>query len=458
MNLCIKRIREISLCSKHALKHWRCRSVGVTVTVLTVGIENCDRLSALHRGTTARSGVHFLIRLGEMLTFFSGLMQRSNRNIAILGSTGSIGRSALDVIRSQPQRFKPNVLTAHSNVHLLMEQIREFHPAAVVVSTPAQADLIQQTLGSDVEVFVGPSGLDHVVSRPDVDVVISSLVGFAGLRPTIAAIQHQKTIALANKETLVVGGEIIMRLIKDKGVNLIPVDSEHSAIFQCLVGEERASIARLMLTASGGPFRELPAEQFRFITVEQALKHPSWNMGTKITIDSATLMNKGLEVIEAHWLFGLPAEKIKVIVHPQSIIHSMVEFVDGSVKAQLGIPDMKLPLQYALTFPERWPMNGERVDFPKLGRMNFAEPDLKRFPCLELAYEALDRGGTAPAVLNAANEIAVAGFLERKIAFTRIPELIQQALRHHVVGPAAELDQIIEADRETRRFVTSLMP
>ena len=384
-------------------------------------------------------------------------MEPAARNIAILGSTGSIGRSALDVIRSHPGRFRATILTAHSNISLLIQQILEFRPLGAVVSTPRSAEIVRHAVGADVEILVGESGLDQAVARDHVDVVISALVGFAGLRPTMTAIEHQKTIALANKETLVVGGEIMMRLIKERGVQLIPVDSEHSAIFQCLVGEEHKAIAKLVLTASGGPFRELPAERFGSISVEDALKHPTWTMGPKVTVDSATLMNKGLEVIEAHWLFGLPGEKIKVVVHPQSIIHSMVEFIDGSVKAQLGLPDMKLPIQYALTYPERWAMNGQRVDFPRLGAMSFTEPDLTRFPCLGLAYEALERAGTAPAVLNAANEVAVAGFLRGTIAFAMIPDLIRKALDQHTLGPSTELEHIIEADRDTRRFVASLV-
>lgn len=384
-------------------------------------------------------------------------MEPTQRNIAILGSTGSIGRNTLEVIRCYPQRFRITYLTARSRIQLLLEQIKEFHPSGVVVAASDDAAKVRDAVGPAVEVLSGEEGLIQIVGRDNVDVVVSSLVGFAGLRPTITAIQHRKTIALANKETLVVGGEIIMRLVREHGVRLIPVDSEHSAIFQCLVGENPGDIVRLFLTASGGPFRELPAEQFGSITVKEALKHPNWSMGHKVTIDSATLMNKGLEVIEAHWLFGLPAESITVVIHPQSIIHSMVEFVDGSVKAQLGVPDMKLPIQYALTFPQRWPMDGERVDFPKLALMSFFEPDLKRFPCLAFAYEALERGGTAPAVLNAANEVAVAGFLDGKIPFTSIPAVIRKALDRHAVKSGTELENILEADRDTRRVVRSFI-
>jgi 1-deoxy-D-xylulose-5-phosphate reductoisomerase len=391
-----------------------------------------------------------------MLTFFFGSMQRRQRNIAILGSTGSIGRNALEIVHAHPEQFKATVLTARSNVKLLLQQIERFGPSCVVVGCPADADAVRSTAPKGLEVLTGESGLEQAVARPDVDVVMSSLVGFAGLRPTIAAIRHGKTIALANKETLVAGGQIIMRLLKKHSGQLIPVDSEHSAIFQCLVGEDPSAVAKLILTASGGPFRELPREKFAFITAEDALKHPNWSMGPKVTIDSATLMNKGLEVIEAHWLFGLPPEKITVVVHPQSIVHSMVEFVDGSIKAQLGLPDMKLPIQYALSFPERWAMNGERIDFPKLGSMSFSRPDRERFPCLGMAYEALEQGGAAPAVLNAANEVAVAAFLEGKIPFTMIPELIRKALNSYEPKPATELEHIIEADQNARKFVSAL--
>jgi 1-deoxy-D-xylulose-5-phosphate reductoisomerase len=277
------------------------------------------------------------------------------------------------------------------------------------------------------------------------------------LKPTIAAIEHKKRIALANKETLVVAGALITSLVREHGVELLPVDSEHSAIFQCLAGEDRGLIARLILTASGGPFLNVPRESFASITVEEALRHPNWSMGNKITIDSSTLMNKGLEVIEAHWLFGLPAERIQVVIHPQSIIHSMVEFVDGSIKAQLGVPDMKLPIQYALSYPDRWPMNGARVDFPALRSMTFFEPDRVRFPCLSLAYDALSTGGVAPTVLNAANEVAVAAFLEKRISFEKIPILIERALNHGENRSNPELDHILKADSSTRSFVETLL-
>lgn len=373
------------------------------------------------------------------------------QHIAILGSTGSIGRNSLEVLRSSPERFRATVLTTNRNIDLLEAQTREFRPKAVVVLDPERASVLRSRLKGLADVLSGSEGLSAVVSRDDVDVVISSLVGFAGVRPTAEAIRHRKRIALANKETLVAAGAFITSLVREYGVELLPVDSEHSAILQCLTGEDPARVARLILTASGGPFRTTPREEFSRITVEQALRHPNWRMGSKITIDSATLMNKGLEVIEAHWLFGLPAERIDVVVHPQSIIHSMVEFVDGSVKAQLGLPDMKLPIQYALTHPDRLPMNGDRVSFSQLGQLTFFEPDRQRFPCLDLAYEALRAGGTVPAVLNAANEVAVAGFLDRAVSFDRIADLVRRTIDQHRPVAQPDLDDIVEADRWARR-------
>ena len=381
----------------------------------------------------------------------------TRRNIAILGSTGSIGQNSLEVIKNSPDRFAAIYLTANTNIDLLEQQIRLFHPRGVVVLDEGCAATLRNRVGSSVEVLSGEVGLVQVVTRDDVDIVISSLVGFAGLKPTVAAIQHRKRIALANKETLVVAGGLITSLAKECGVDLLPVDSEHSAILQCLAGEDRSSVTRLILTASGGPFLNTPAESFATLTVENALSHPNWKMGNKITIDSATLMNKGLEVIEAHWLFGLPAERIHVVIHPQSIIHSMVEFVDGSIKAQLGLPDMKLPIQYALSYPERWPMNGARVDFPTLRSMTFFEPDRAKFRCLGLAYDALSLGGTAPAILNAANEMAVSAFLQRRMSFEKIPVIIERALSLHKTRPSPDLQDIIEADRQVRAFVGTLL-
>ncbi|HEY6952129.1 MAG TPA: 1-deoxy-D-xylulose-5-phosphate reductoisomerase [Bacteroidota bacterium] len=377
-------------------------------------------------------------------------------NIAILGSTGSIGRSSLEVIKNFPERFCVTYLTANRNIDLLQKQIAQVHPRGVVVLDPCNASVLRKVLDGKTEVLSGEEGLLEIVKRADVDLVISSLVGFAGLKPTIEAIRSGKSIALANKETLVVAGQIITSLVKEHNVRLIPVDSEHSAIMQCLAGEESSQVAKLILTASGGPFLNRSVKDFESITVEEALNHPNWSMGKKITIDSATLMNKGLEVIEAHWLFDLPPERIQVVIHPQSIIHSMVEFVDGSLKAQLGLPDMKIPIQYALTYPARLPMNGGRIDFPKLKSMTFFEPDRTKFKCLQIAFDVLSLGGIAPAVMNAANEVAVEAFLSRKIAFNKIPEIIEKAIDSHITIAAPNLEDIFEADRLTRKRVHSL--
>jgi 1-deoxy-D-xylulose-5-phosphate reductoisomerase len=377
-------------------------------------------------------------------------------NIAILGSTGSIGKNSIEVIANFPDQFKVSYLTVNNNIDALCDQVRRFKPKGVVVLDRNSAAECKKRFDGATEVLVGEEGLEEIVQRNDVDVVISSLVGFAGLKPTIAAIRAKKKIALANKETLVVAGEIIMRLVKETGGILIPVDSEHSAIFQCLVGESGSSVAKIILTASGGPFLNTPKDMLKKVSVEQALHHPNWKMGNKVTIDSATLMNKGMEVIEARWLFGIPPEKIDVVIHPQSIIHSMVEFIDGSVKAQLGMPDMKIPIQYALTYPERAASNVARVDFPKLREMTFFPPDIERFQCLRLAYDALNEGGTMPAALNAANEIAVRRFLEGKIAFQQIPETICRTMEHHNVTGRPTLDDIIAADASARRFAESI--
>jgi 1-deoxy-D-xylulose-5-phosphate reductoisomerase len=396
---------------------------------------------------------HFLTCLNVLSTLHTRMP--SQKNIAILGSTGSIGQSSLEVIRRLSDRFRAAYLTAHKNIDLLKQQVEQYRPHGVVVIDERSASTLRTMLDSSVEVLTGEEGLLEVVRRDDVDIVISSLVGFAGLKPTIEALKHRKTVALANKETLVVAGMLITSLVKEHGARLIPIDSEHSAILQCLSGEDPRQISRLILTASGGPFLHTPTHAFSDVTVEQALNHPNWKMGKKITIDSATLMNKGLEVIEAHWLFGLPPENIEVVIHPQSIIHSMVEFVDGSIKAQLGVPDMKIPIQYALTYPERSPMNGARLDFPTLHSMTFFAPDRTKFRCLQLAYDALAMGGTAPTVLNAANEIAVEAFLNKKIKLNQIPELIDRALALHRVQSTPELDDIIEVDRVTREQVRS---
>jgi len=384
-------------------------------------------------------------------------MSQNPKHIAILGSTGSIGRNCLSVIHNLADKFKITYLTTNTNIELLQNQIAHVHPRGVVVLDETKAAELRSLVGGSVEVLAGREGLLEIVRRDDVDLVINSIVGFAGLKPTIEAIKHKKNIALANKETLVVAGELVTSLVKEYGVHLVPIDSEHSAILQCLVGEERTSASRIILTASGGPLLNTPIDAFASITVEQALNHPNWKMGNKITIDSATLMNKGLEVIEARWLFGLPTECIDIVIHPQSIIHSMVEFVDGSIKAQLGMPDMKLPIQYALTYPERCPMNGSRLDFPKLHSMTFFAPDRKKFPCLQLAYDAMALGGTAPAIMNAANEVAVQAFLEKKISFQRIPELIEQALAKQKNHVSPDLEHTFQSDHKTREYVRTLL-
>ena len=375
------------------------------------------------------------------------------KNICILGSTGSIGQNSLEVIANFPGEFRAAYLTTNSNIELLARQVERCRPDAVAILDPGAAATFRKSVNGSVRVLTGEEGLLELVTRPDVDIVISSLVGFAGLVPTVEAIKRGKTVALANKETLVAAGELITRLVREHDARLIPIDSEHSAILQCLAGEQAHQVERLILTASGGPFLHLSKPEFCDVTVERALQHPNWKMGKKITIDSATMMNKGLEIIEAHWLFSLPPEKIDVLIHPQSIIHSMVEFIDGSVKAQLGLPDMKLPIQFALTYPERARSTYARVDFAKLGSMTFLEPDREKFECLGLAYRALKSGGTAPAVLNAANEVAVGLFLENAISFHQIPLLISGALDRHTTRPLTTLEDIIDTDREARAGV-----
>lgn len=379
------------------------------------------------------------------------------QQLTILGSTGSIGTQTLDIVRRNPDRYRATYLTTNSNIDLLGAQIDEFAPDAVVVCDECSASIARKLFGSRTDVLSGDESLCQVASAPSVDIVMSALVGFAGLAPTIAAIKKGKRVALANKETLVVAGELINRLLREHDAQLIPVDSEHSAIFQCLVGEPADAIEEIILTASGGPFREFPAEQFASITPRQALNHPNWSMGPKITIDSATLMNKGLEVIEARWLFDVGPERLSVVIHPQSIIHSMVQFVDGSVKAQLGLPDMRLPIQYALGYPERIANDLERLHLPRLSGLSFFEPDMGRFPCLRLAYEALERMGTAPAVLNAANEVAVAAFLDERITFGDIPRSIEHALGTASISENPTLENIIDADKRTRESVRSYL-
>jgi len=381
------------------------------------------------------------------------------RRLAILGATGSIGTQTLDVVRLFPDRFDVRALTCGQNVERLVEQVQEFRPECVAVGTPERAEAFEAACPADapdVQLVVGTDGLCEAATRADVDVVMGAVVGFAGLRPVLAALKAGKQVALANKETLVVGGPLVRRALEQGTGQLLPVDSEHSAIFQCLVGEPEHSVEDLVLTASGGPFWNRPAETFGQVTVDEALDHPNWSMGPKITIDSATMMNKGLEVIEAKWLFDVPVDRIQVLVHPQSIVHSMVSFTDGAVKAQLGVPDMKVPIQYALSYPARWAAPHERLDWSEVARLDFERPDPDKFPCLQLAYDALHAGGTAPALLNAANEVAVERFLDEQIGFLDIPRAVEQALKTLTVQPTPTLDDLVAADAEARRFVEEL--
>ena len=378
-------------------------------------------------------------------------MQQNTRSIAILGSTGSIGTQAIDVIREQKDRFTVEVLTSNNNVDLLIQQAKEFKPNAVVIGETRHYEKLRDALtGEPVKVFAGTDALEQVVQMDGIDMVLTALVGYAGLRPTLAAIRAGKHIALANKETLVVAGELVTRLAKEKSVNIYPVDSEHSAIFQCMAGEWHNPIEKIYLTASGGPFRGKDSSFLATVTKEQALKHPNWAMGAKITIDSASLMNKGLEVIEAKWLFGLQPDQIDVIVHPQSIIHSIVQFNDGSMKAQMGLPDMKLPIQYALGYPERLKASFPRFDFVQYPALTFEKPDTSSFRNLALAIDAMQRGGNSPCVINAANEVAVDAFLKDRIGFLEMTELIEDCLQHIAFVEHPTLEDYIETDRETR--------
>ena len=377
------------------------------------------------------------------------------KRILVLGSTGSIGINTLEIARTFPDKLEIAGLSVNNNIELLEKQISEFHPAAVAVCNEKSASELKKRIGNTCEVLTGDEGLLELTRRDNYDILLSALVGFAGLAPTIEAIKLKKRIALANKETLVTAGEIIINLCKKYGAELIPVDSEHSAIFQSLIGENENNIRKIILTASGGPF--LNKSELENVTVEDALNHPNWKMGNKITIDSATMMNKGLEVIEAFWLFNLPKEKIEVLIHPQSVVHSMVEFCDGSIKAQLSMPDMKLPILYAITYPERYYFDTVKTDFKKISRLTFFEPDFNKFECLKIAYKTIEAGGTAPCILNAANEIAVEKFLAGKIKFTRIPEIINDALDNVAIRHNADLQTIIECDSTTRKYLNKKM-
>ena len=380
------------------------------------------------------------------------------KQIAILGSTGSIGTQALEVIAEHPDLFEVYCLTANNKVEELARQARQFRPAAVIIANEEKYDHLKDLLSDmpDIKVYAASKAIDDIVEAGPIDMVLTAMVGFAGLNPTIHAIMARKKICLANKETLVVAGELICRLAREYQSPIIPVDSEHSAIFQCLAGEGDNEIEKILLTASGGPFRTMSEEQLAYVTKADALKHPTWNMGAKITIDSATMMNKGFEVIEAKWLFGISADKIQVLIHPQSIIHSAVQFTDGAVKAQLGVPDMRLPIQYAFTYPDRIHLNGERLNlFHK--PLEFFEPDLKKFRCLALAFEAIRQGGNMPCILNAANEIVNKGFLEDRCSFIQMADIIEKTMQTVAFHNSSDFEDYVATDAEARLVANELM-
>lgn len=380
------------------------------------------------------------------------------QNLAILGSTGSIGTQTLDVVAANPDLFAVYAITANNNVDLLIKQARTFHPEAVVVANEAHYNTLREALTDlPIKVFAGSDAVAQVAALPSVDTVVTAMVGYAGLKPTIEAVKAGKRIALANKETLVVAGELVTRLVQQHHAAILPVDSEHGAIFQCLVGENADEVEKIILTASGGPFRNKSCEELASVTAKDALRHPTWQMGAKITIDSASLMNKGFEVIEAKWLFGLRPEQIDVVIHPQSIIHSMVQYRDGSIKAQLGVPDMRLPIEYALTFPQRRQTNFERLDFTKCSQLTFEQPDPTRFRNLALAFEAMRRGGNIPCALNAANEIAVDAFLHERIGFLQMSNLIETVLERTTFIATPSYNDYVACDTETRQLARELI-
>ena len=380
------------------------------------------------------------------------------QQICILGSTGSIGTQALEVIRQHPDRYEAYALTANNHWELRARQAREFHPAAVVIANEAHYEALKEALRDepDTKVYAGRDAVCQIVEAGPITMVLTAMVGFSGLTPTIRAIRARKTICLANKETLVVAGELICQLAEAYRVPILPVDSEHSAIFQSLVGEGDNEISKLLLTCSGGPFRKFTHEQLRHVTAADALRHPTWDMGAKITIDSASLMNKGFEVIEARWLFGVPAEKIEVLIHPQSIVHSGVEFVDGGVKAQLGVPDMKLPIQYAFSYPDRLPLQGDRLDLFRQP-LEFFRPDVEKFQCLQLAYESIRKGGNMPCVVNAANEIVNLAFREGRCSFLGMGEVIEKTMQRATFDAKPDYEVYLQTDAEARRLATELL-
>jgi len=380
------------------------------------------------------------------------------KQICILGSTGSIGTQALDVISQHPDLYEAYALTANDNWEKLAAQARQFNPAAVVIANEAHyEDLKARLADTDVKVYAGHKALCEIVEAQPIDMVLAALVGFAGFEPTIRAIKARKKICLANKETLVVAGELILNLVQQYHVDLLPVDSEHSAIFQCLVGEEMNEVDKILLTCSGGPFRTFTHEQLRTVTAADALRHPTWKMGAKITIDSASLMNKGFEVMEAKWLFGIPADRIEVLIHPQSVVHSGVQYKDGAVKAQLGVPDMRLPIQYAFSFPKRLNLQGDRLDLFKVQKLEFFKPDVDKFPCLRLAYEAIHQGGNMPCILNAANEVANAAFRRGECSFLGMADIIAKTMKKATFDKTPDLDTYFKTDAEARQIATALL-
>ncbi|MBQ9651855.1 MAG: 1-deoxy-D-xylulose-5-phosphate reductoisomerase [Prevotella sp.] len=380
------------------------------------------------------------------------------KQIAILGSTGSIGTQALQVIEEHSDLFEVYCLTANNRVNELAQQARRFNPAAVVIANEQHYDRLKELLADlpDIKVYAGMQAVEQIVEADPIDMVLTAMVGYAGLSPTIHAIRAHKKICLANKETLVVAGELICQLANENHTPILPVDSEHSAIFQSIVGEGDNPIEKILLTASGGPFRLMSEEKLATVTKADALRHPTWDMGAKITIDSATMMNKGFEVIEAKWLFGVPADRIQVLVHPQSIVHSAVQFADGAVKAQLGVPDMRLPIQYAFTYPDRMPLSGDRLDLFRQP-LEFFEPDTKKFRCLALAFEAIRRGGNMPCIMNAANEIVNRAFLEDRCSFLQIAEIIEKTMNRCSFDASPDYDVYVQTDREARRIATELI-
>ncbi|MDR6883895.1 1-deoxy-D-xylulose-5-phosphate reductoisomerase [Bacillus sp. 3255] len=378
------------------------------------------------------------------------------KKIAILGSTGSIGTQTLDIVQHNPEKFQVEAISGGYNTKLLIEQVKQFRPKLVSVATKELADEVASCVPAQTTVLHGEQGLLEVAASTDADLLVTALVGSQGLKPTMAAIGAGKHIGLANKETLVSAGHIVTSAVRSKGVDLLPIDSEHSAIYQCLNGENRSQIAKITLTASGGSFRDRTRQELEGVTVEQALQHPNWSMGAKITIDSATMVNKGLEVIEAHWLFDLSYDQIDVIIHPESVIHSYVEFIDNSIIAQLGNPDMRVPIQYALTFPDRYPTPTKRLNLAEAGRLNFREMDYERYPCMRMAFESGRQGGTTPTVYNAANEVAVARFLKGEITFLQIEQVIEAALQQHESFANPELELIHEQDQWARAFAQSI--